>query len=316
MTLIDPTTGETGWATPPGASGGEANTASNVGAGGVGLFKQKSGVDLQFRNINVGSSKVTTTLDSGNNEVDVDVVEANLNLANLGGTLPPNKGGTGSTSLTGILKGNGTSPVTAVAAPTGAIVGTTDSQVLEGKEIDAEAPGNTIKLYARSWFDGAACQGSSAGANWDLPVSNAPVAACVTRNNIVGGVLDFPDGSSDLTAQRHFLLPAEWFGAIDIKGRWFSSATNGNIVFGVSVACSGDSETNDPTFGNYNDVTDQAKAVANQNNEFLINNISTTGCGPGKMLHLRIARRLSQSADTMAGTFRFDGLEITLRGAK
>jgi len=64
-------------------SGGEANTASNIGVGGVGVFVQKLGVDLQFKNINAGSSKVSITNDAGNNEIDVDVVEANINHNNL-----------------------------------------------------------------------------------------------------------------------------------------------------------------------------------------------------------------------------------------
>jgi hypothetical protein len=55
------------------ATTAEANTASNVNVGGVGVFKQKSGADLQFRGINAGSSKVTITNDAGNNEIDVDV---------------------------------------------------------------------------------------------------------------------------------------------------------------------------------------------------------------------------------------------------
>lgn len=62
------------WATPPGASGGEANTGSNIGTAGVGVFKTKTGVDLQFKKINAGSAKVTVTDDVANNEVDVDVV--------------------------------------------------------------------------------------------------------------------------------------------------------------------------------------------------------------------------------------------------
>lgn len=70
-----------------GGGGGEANTASNVGTTGVGVFKQKTGVDLEFKKINAGSSKVTITDDTGNSEVDVDVAEANLTLANLGGSI-------------------------------------------------------------------------------------------------------------------------------------------------------------------------------------------------------------------------------------
>jgi hypothetical protein len=60
------------------SSSGEANTASNVGAGGVGVFKQKTGVDLEFKNINAGSSRVTITNDAGNNEVDIDVDAAQV----------------------------------------------------------------------------------------------------------------------------------------------------------------------------------------------------------------------------------------------
>lgn len=79
---------------------GEENTASNVGVAGEGLFKQKTGDDLEFRNINAASSKISVALDAGNNEVDVDVVEANLTLTNIGGTLTIAKGGTGQTAKT------------------------------------------------------------------------------------------------------------------------------------------------------------------------------------------------------------------------
>jgi hypothetical protein len=68
-------------------SSGETNTASNAGAGGVGVFKQKTGTNLEFKNINAGSSKVTITNDTTNSEVDIDVAEASLTLANLGGNL-------------------------------------------------------------------------------------------------------------------------------------------------------------------------------------------------------------------------------------
>ena len=71
------------WDIPGGGGGGEANTASNVGVGGVGVFKQKTGVDLEFKNINAGSSKVSVTDDVASNEVDIDVVESNISHTNI-----------------------------------------------------------------------------------------------------------------------------------------------------------------------------------------------------------------------------------------
>ena len=51
---------------------------SNIGTAGVGVFDGKVGVDLQFRNINSGSNKVTITDDAANNEIEIDIVDANI----------------------------------------------------------------------------------------------------------------------------------------------------------------------------------------------------------------------------------------------
>ena len=69
------TTGET---TISSIDTGETNTASNIGTAGVGVFKQKTGTNLEFKKINAGSNKITITDDVVNNEVDVNVVEANV----------------------------------------------------------------------------------------------------------------------------------------------------------------------------------------------------------------------------------------------
>jgi len=66
-------------------SGGEANTASNIGAGGVGLYDSKVGVDLRFRNINAGSTKLSVALDNPNHEVDIDVVQAQIDHGSIAG---------------------------------------------------------------------------------------------------------------------------------------------------------------------------------------------------------------------------------------
>ena len=89
---------------------GEANTASNIGTSGVGVFKDKSALDLRFKKIAAGSTKVTVTDDTGNNEVDIDVAEVNLSHNNIGGVLNVSKGGTGlnTVATNALLKGAGT----------------------------------------------------------------------------------------------------------------------------------------------------------------------------------------------------------------
>lgn len=53
----------------------------------------------------------------------------------LGTALEVASGGTGAVTLNGLVKGNGTSAMTTVAAPAGAVVGTTDIQTLENKRV-------------------------------------------------------------------------------------------------------------------------------------------------------------------------------------
>ena len=68
----------------PGGGGGEANTASNTGTG-VGLFRVKSGIDLVFKSATNSSTRLSVT--TNDTHLLLDAVEANFNLANLGGLL-------------------------------------------------------------------------------------------------------------------------------------------------------------------------------------------------------------------------------------
>ena len=65
----------------------EINTASNVWTTWIWLFKQKTGVNLEFKKINTWSTKVTIIDNVVNSEVDIDIAEANLTLSNLWGAV-------------------------------------------------------------------------------------------------------------------------------------------------------------------------------------------------------------------------------------
>src|SRR5215471_6362690 len=57
--------------------------------------------------------------------------------------LPVANGGSGASTLTGMLIGNGASAFTAVAAPTGTVVGTSDTQTLDNKRINPRVSSTT-----------------------------------------------------------------------------------------------------------------------------------------------------------------------------
>jgi hypothetical protein len=75
-------------ATGGGGGGGTVTGASNVGAGGIGLFSSDVANVLQFKNINAGSNKVTVADDLVNLEVDIDVDETKVDVRNLKNVSP------------------------------------------------------------------------------------------------------------------------------------------------------------------------------------------------------------------------------------
>ena len=85
------------WETPPGAVGGEANTASNAGTSteGLGLFKQKSNVNLEFKRLLAGDGIVIS--EEGTNQIKIRTPDYTLNRSDYG-LLPVDNGDLSPTS--------------------------------------------------------------------------------------------------------------------------------------------------------------------------------------------------------------------------
>lgn len=69
----------------PTGGGGEVNTATNANLAGIGVVANpdKVGTVLQFRGVDAGSSKITTTLDGAAKTIDIDVDPSQINTSEL-----------------------------------------------------------------------------------------------------------------------------------------------------------------------------------------------------------------------------------------
>ncbi len=65
---------------PPGASGGEANTITNINTAGEGLYKEKIGVDFKLYGLDNASTKISLALNATNNTIDFDVIDSELSI--------------------------------------------------------------------------------------------------------------------------------------------------------------------------------------------------------------------------------------------
>lgn len=99
----------------------------------------------------------------------------------IGGTLGVANGGTGATTLTGVVIGNGTSALTTVSAPSGTIVGTTDTQTLTGK---------TFGNYTETVF------AITDGATVNLDPNNGPIQTWTLGASRTPGQVNWAAGQS------------------------------------------------------------------------------------------------------------------------
>lgn len=184
-------------------------------------------------------------------------------------------------------------------------------------KLDAEGTGNVLSFKRYKWFPAAGANGATCYTIWDLPASNAAVAACRTGSNTTKGVLEFADGA-DLSAQLTEYLFEDWTGAIDATIIYEANSTSTNsTVWQLAIACAGDADSDDPTFTYDVFTADAGKSTAHQYNATAVNTVATTGtCVAGDIMHMSVRRDSGHASDNLAATAKFVGLVLKLRDAQ
>ena len=194
-------------------------------------------------------------------------------------------------------------------------VSASSTTIFTNKTLDCEATGNVCTIPFKLYLPTAGGTAAAPSSIWNLPASNPAVAVVTAGTNTIQGTLDFADGANAISAQIDFWLPSDWSGNIDARFLWFSSTTSGNVVWQIATSCVADGETNDPAFNTASTVTNATKGTANQLNTASITSITTTGCAAGELMHIKVTRDPAHASDTMAGTARLVGVELTYRRA-
>lgn len=199
----------------PASEGGTGQTSYSdgqllIGNGSSGALNKATltaGSGINVTNGN-GSITIAATGGGGGTVTSVDVSGGTTGLSfsggpvttsgtiTMAGTLGVANGGSGATTLTGVVIGNGASAFTTKTNPTGAFVGTTDTQTLTNKRIDPRAVvasatsgtltinGDTTDLYEAEGLTGAITFAQPSG----TPVDGQKLMIRIKDNGTARGI--------------------------------------------------------------------------------------------------------------------------------
>lgn len=273
------------------AGGGETNTASNVNVGGVGVFKQKTGVDLEFKGINAGSSKITVADDVGNNEIDIDVSEANLTLDNIGGTLSISKGGTGQTAKTAAY--DALSPTTTAGDVT---YNNGTDNIRLGIGTKHQVFKTNAGATAPEWADGGYCLVFVPEQFFD--VDSVGLSFLGTSGTHFAGFGGANPDEDHWSIQ--FNLPSDWVSGGRFKIYFVTEATTDDVGYEIAITISNNDEDMSTVTETLAPQYTAGSATSWYRRELGTYDITAT-LAAGDTVTANIARDASDAGDTYAG---------------
>ena len=271
------------------------NDGVNLGVGGIDVFKGMNGTDLEFRSINNASSKLSVALDAGNEEVDLDIVEGNIDI---------NDFLNASTMLqhTGDVTSNasGVTSITAEAVDTPELAD--DAVTLDKLDSAASVVGkHTLFIPA-----GAMRPTVSNGCD-----SLQEIETTAGRPDMQ--VLDF-DTAVDEHSQFQVTFPKAWDeGTVTAQFYWThdTTTTNFGVAWGIQGVAVSNDDTLDVAYGTAIVTTDTGGTTEDLYHTVESASITIAGTPVADDLcYFRVFRDVSDAGDTMVVDARLLGVKL------